>query len=1191
MPTTKFPTRYLFASTILLSSALLAPSSAFAQTSTSSDADPEEVFELSPFEVQAESSVGYTATQTLAGSRINTRLEDVGSAISVVTAEFMQDTGATDNKSLLAYTTNTEVAGPQGNFTGASGGQVESEAYRLTNPNSTTRVRGLTAADNTRNFFGSSIPWDGYAVDRIDVQRGPNSILFGLGSPAGIINATMKTAVHDDFGSVELRVGSYGSNRQSLDVNRNLIDDELSVRFIVLRNDEQYRQDPAYSLDKRIFGTVRYEPKFLRGDGAKTTFKSYFEGGTIRSNNPRRITPLDQITGWWDQLDQATYDPASARYSGQFYTYDAQGNESSYYPPNMGQFNNTRDGGVANPTFEPWLNDVGMYGGVWLQYNNGQNQPFLASMPEFKTIGGRSSTGEVDNTVALPFSRRVLVSTTTTWATRANAEWANKGLWKSDTLSDPSVFDFYNNLIDGDTKQEWQNFNNVNFSLNQTFWDHRIGIEAAYDRQKYSSGSSRISPSGALTVDINTTNLDGTPNQNLGRPYIYGTGTGGRSDITNESWRVNAYGSYDFSKEHEGWLMRLLGRHMISGLVSQDARTSDSRNFMVYGTPDEFGNLVATGTAATFIDSNDRVVIPTIYLGDSLLGANSYRGVNIPRPGGIDVPRTVDWYYFDATWNAGPSVAFDADYYNYFTGRLSTQSENPDNYVGWRSRQVEILNAYDGDQDALTTSANLQKREVNSYAAVWQANLWNDSIVGMWGIRYDEVDTYGRDASRVNNRAQFDGPDGRLYTLNGISPIVDDAYSPSWSVVAKLNNLVGNRLPIDVNLAYNRSENFQVTGPRNDILGNALAAPSGETEDYGIVLADKSRRFIFRINRFETKALNANNSVGFPTWFFTGTGNFIMRNEDRVDAYEYQLGELGNPGSAGQDGSWEWQYAPRVGETQEQADAEMNAAIAAWRQYTQEPLVQQIMQAWGFNDFGVTQLTTMSTPVNNFTATEDQISKGWEYEFTGNPTRNWRITFNASETEAIRSNIGGQLLSNFVELTNEYQNGPMGQIRQWGGGGISSTSLVSWNSNFYSSYVLMKQMEGQRATDLRRWRFNLVTNYEFDEGPLEGINIGAGYRWQDKVVIGYRPELAADGQSVIFDLDSPYYGPSEDAIDLWIGYKRKLTDKIDWRIQLNVRNVGQHEELIPVATQWDGTVAQWAIAPHETWTLSTTFEF
>src|SRR4249920_648094 len=53
----------------------------------------EDVLVLSPFEVSADDSRGYQATQTLAGTRIRTDLKDVGSAITVITKEFMQDIG------------------------------------------------------------------------------------------------------------------------------------------------------------------------------------------------------------------------------------------------------------------------------------------------------------------------------------------------------------------------------------------------------------------------------------------------------------------------------------------------------------------------------------------------------------------------------------------------------------------------------------------------------------------------------------------------------------------------------------------------------------------------------------------------------------------------------------------------------------------------------------------------------------------------------------------------------------------------------------------------------------------------------------------------------------------------------------------------------------------------------------------
>jgi len=87
-------------------------------------ADDGETGVMEPFEVKEESKVGYTATSTLAGSRINTQLRDIGSAISVVSGGFMKDVGATDSDSLLEYSTNSEAAGVSGNYAGKGSGRA-----------------------------------------------------------------------------------------------------------------------------------------------------------------------------------------------------------------------------------------------------------------------------------------------------------------------------------------------------------------------------------------------------------------------------------------------------------------------------------------------------------------------------------------------------------------------------------------------------------------------------------------------------------------------------------------------------------------------------------------------------------------------------------------------------------------------------------------------------------------------------------------------------------------------------------------------------------------------------------------------------------------------------------------------------------------------------------------------------------
>ncbi len=63
------------------------------QESSPDQGEAEETVVLTPFEVSAPDR-GYVATQTLAGTRLNTSLKGIGSAISVVTPEFLRNVGA-----------------------------------------------------------------------------------------------------------------------------------------------------------------------------------------------------------------------------------------------------------------------------------------------------------------------------------------------------------------------------------------------------------------------------------------------------------------------------------------------------------------------------------------------------------------------------------------------------------------------------------------------------------------------------------------------------------------------------------------------------------------------------------------------------------------------------------------------------------------------------------------------------------------------------------------------------------------------------------------------------------------------------------------------------------------------------------------------------------------------------------------
>src|SRR5581483_11415504 len=108
-----------------------------------------------------------------------------------------------------------------------------------------------------------------YNTSRIDIQRGANSILFGNGSGAGIINGGTDAAqIGSDNGTATVRFGQYGSHRESLNLNQTLIKNQLAIRVAVLHDKKYYQQDPAYNRDIRQYAALRYEPEFLKKGSA-----------------------------------------------------------------------------------------------------------------------------------------------------------------------------------------------------------------------------------------------------------------------------------------------------------------------------------------------------------------------------------------------------------------------------------------------------------------------------------------------------------------------------------------------------------------------------------------------------------------------------------------------------------------------------------------------------------------------------------------------------------------------------------------------------------------------------------------------------------------------------------------------------------------------------------------------------------
>jgi hypothetical protein len=145
-------------------------------------------------------------------------------------------------------------------------------------------------------------------------------------------------------------------------------------------------------------------------------------------------------------------------------------------------------------------------------------------------------------------------------------------------------------------------------------------------------------------------------------------------------------------------------------------------------------------------------------------------------------------------------------------------------------------------------------------------------------------------------------------------------------------------------------------------------------------------------------------------------------------------------------------------------------------------------------------------------------------------------------------------------------------------------------------YATALATQNAASAEQRAWRVNLITNYTFTRDSfwgekLKGFSLGTGVRWQDRVILGY-PSTRNSNGSVNVDIAHPYFGPTQTDINAWIGYERKLSHGITWKIQLNGNNIFSSGDLIGTNVQsYNGEIATYRLPPERRWYLTNTFTF
>lgn len=269
--------------TSILGLAVFAVTVAIAQ-----EEDQQEVFELSPFQVDASQDMGYVAANTLTGSRLRTNLSDVASSVSVFTEEFLKDTGLTSLEEIALYS-----VGSINDVQDINASPNINNHLGAANSLQRVRIRGIRATKGL-DYFQALIPDDAYRAGRYDESRGPNGILFGISEAGGIINtSTLRASTVEDSGRIKYTTGTYEQNRLEGRFNKVLVEDVLGITLAGLTQDNGGWRDYQVDERERLYGAINWQPT------KKLTLQAFGETGNHFGTRIRPYNASDRFLAWY----------------------------------------------------------------------------------------------------------------------------------------------------------------------------------------------------------------------------------------------------------------------------------------------------------------------------------------------------------------------------------------------------------------------------------------------------------------------------------------------------------------------------------------------------------------------------------------------------------------------------------------------------------------------------------------------------------------------------------------------------------------------------------------------------------------------------------------------------------------------------------------------------------------------------
>jgi catecholate siderophore receptor len=199
-------------------------------------------------------SEGYVVDRSRTATKTDTPLVDVPQSVSVVTRDLMRDQSMQSLADVARYVPGAGMAQGEGNR----------DTIILRGNHSTSDFFLDGARDDVEYYR------DLYNLDRVEVLKGPNAMIFGRGGAGGVVNRVTRQANWEPVREVTLQGGSWDALRGTFDFG-DAVTDRFAARVTgVYEDSESYRD--GFTLERKGIN-----PTFAFAIGEATVLRLAYE--------------------------------------------------------------------------------------------------------------------------------------------------------------------------------------------------------------------------------------------------------------------------------------------------------------------------------------------------------------------------------------------------------------------------------------------------------------------------------------------------------------------------------------------------------------------------------------------------------------------------------------------------------------------------------------------------------------------------------------------------------------------------------------------------------------------------------------------------------------------------------------------------------------------------------------------------